>query len=146
MLNLDTTEWLDKLERMKLKELYRLCEMCHLQQSIGKEEAIPPHPHPTADPGSFLAIHVHGQSQTRKRLGQMAWSRINELQWVALGDEPVYVWDYYQDEGAPGFTILWDHWQPYFACICRLQHGSGNIWDYTDVGEPLGLFNMYDVS
>jgi hypothetical protein len=123
-LNLPLSSWYATLLNLDLREMYVLWEMCNLQQSIGKEEAIPPHPHPDADPDSFLAIHKHGQSQTRKRLQALISLYVERISVI----DAYNIWDLYKGEGSPGFMVIWDHSQPFLAMCCGIQEGEDTAW------------------
>ncbi|EPE26288.1 hypothetical protein GLAREA_02200 [Glarea lozoyensis ATCC 20868] len=123
-LNLPLDSWYTNLIALDLREVYVLWEMCNLQQSIGKEEAIPPHPHPDADPDSFLAIHKHGQSQTRKRLQALISLYVER---ISVADA-YNIWDLYKGEGSPGFMVIWDHSQPFLAMCCGIQDREETAW------------------
>lgn len=78
MMKMDAAEWQPRLDAMSLKQLYYLCEMTKLTQSIGREEVVPAPVFPNADPQSAIAINS-GQSEKRITLGEKTWEHIESI-------------------------------------------------------------------
>lgn len=118
-MKVDTTEWQPRLEAMTLKQLYHLCEMTKLTQSIGREEVVPAPPFPNADPDSAIAINS-GQSKERIALGEKTWEHIERTYQRIYHRDAEYPWIFAKDEGFLWFIVMWDHWQPSLRqIICR---------------------------
>lgn len=94
---------------MTLKQLYQLHEMSLLRQSIGREEVLPPHRFPDAEPGSLNATY-RGRSQERIAIGIMIWQRLDNVFERIYGTKAIYIEDDMY-EGAEGFIAIWDHFQ-----------------------------------
>lgn len=94
---------------MTLKQLYQLHDMSLLRQSIGREEVLPPHRFPDAEPGSLDATY-RGRSQERIALSIMIWQRLDDVFERIYGTKAIYIEDDMY-EGAEGFIAIWDQFQ-----------------------------------
>ena len=109
----DVKNWQKKLDSMRLKDLYHLCEMSKLTQSIGGgEEVIPPLNPILANvkPGSYRAINF-GRSKERETLGEMIWKHLQLTSRSIHGEDACYPWIHTKHEGYRDSIVIWDHWQ-----------------------------------
>lgn len=102
MMNLEPAQWASRLESMKLKQLYYLCEMSKLTQSIGNEEKLPA---PEARPIG------RGRSKKRNSLEAKIWDHIESIYQRTYREKSDYPWIYAKHEGSLWFVVIWDHWQ-----------------------------------
>lgn len=97
-MKLDTSEWQARLETIKLKHLYYLCELFKLPQSIGRDEVI-------TDPDPARPI-LRTRSQKRNSLGERIWQHIERTYQDVHGKGSEYPWLYAKHEGALSFIIV----------------------------------------
>ena len=119
MMRIDAVEWQSSLEAMTLKQLYHLCEMSKLTQSIGREEMVPAPQYPDAKPDSVHAIN-HGRSEERDALDRRIWEHIEHTYLRIHNQDAEYPWIHTYYEGYLWFIVMWDHWQPSLKeMVCR---------------------------
>ena len=136
MMKLDPAKWQSRFESMTLKRLYELCEMTHLQQSIGREEVIRAHPPPCSP--SYLSL-LKERSKERVALEKRIWQHIEHLYQRVHEGEPESIWGikqpeslwgtYELEEGAYGFLVIWDHWQ---GCLKQVVLGLRPVGQCTE--------------
>ena len=128
---------------MTLRQLFYLCEMCHLPQSVGRgKEEIPASVYPNTDSDSALAISVARRSAKRVALNEKIWNHIIQIHRRIHHRDPPYVWVHCKEEGFMGFICLWDHWQSsLFEIVCArrpqksspvTEHESKYLWDESE--------------
>ena len=104
------------LNQLRHRDLYSLLEMCRFPGSIGKEEIIPPHPHPDASLDSFVYIHEHSRSQSRRNIENLVWYRIRRMYRFFRTN----TWKFARDSFL-GFRLFWDQRQGVVASHCGVS-------------------------
>ncbi|KAJ5105831.1 hypothetical protein NUU61_003178 [Penicillium alfredii] len=151
MLKLDHAESQRRLESMTVKQLYHLCEMCRLPQSIGHEEVLPAE----AEGKNLENTHLveRGRPPDRDVLLERAWHCLEQT-YVRVHDEDAdEPWLEAKYEGYLWWIVIWDHWQPSLKALALCHRGMGpptrldiekELWDessdeevYMD-GEGIG--------
>ncbi|KAL8690463.1 MAG: hypothetical protein Q9218_004099, partial [Villophora microphyllina] len=95
-------EWQARINAMTLKELFLLCEISRLPDSIGRgEEVIPPPLYPGADPQSYDAIN-RGRSPERDALEKLILSHLETTYTRTHGRAMDGIWVYAMEEGFLG--------------------------------------------
>ena len=119
LMKMDPDKWQSRLESMILKQLYEVYEISHIWQSIGREEVRPYRVFAYAQPGSVSAINQQ-RSKERVDLGERIWQYIEQIFQRFYHKEADNFWVVdVPYEGAHGFLVMWDHWQPsqkFFLC------------------------------
>lgn len=118
-MKVDAAEWQSRLESMTLKQLYHLCEMSKLTQSVGREEVVPAPRHPDVPPDSVHAINS-GRSEKRVTLEKRTWEHIEHTYQRVHHREAEDPWIHTKHEGYLWFIVMWDHWQ---ACLREVVCG-----------------------
>lgn len=111
MMKLGPAQWQSRLDSMTLKRLFELHEMTKLWQSIGREEVRPAPRCPNPKP-NYVPDIDKGRSKERVALEQGIWQHIEHIYRPIHNAEPDAPWVYDLEEGAFGFVVIWDHWQP----------------------------------
>lgn len=96
---------------MTSQELYYLCEMTILTQSIGREEIVPPPMFPHEPSDSVHSIN-NGRSEKRIALEGRIWQQIQRNSWQFFEQNAQDPSIYTNHKGFLWFVVLWDHWQP----------------------------------
>lgn len=133
MMTIDAEEWQPRLDTMSLKQLYYLCEMSKLTQSIGREEIVPAPQFPNADPDLAIAINS-GRSKKRIALDERIWGHITRVYQRVYHREAEWPWIFTKEEGYLWFIVIWDHWQPSLksiVCSSRQSFEQMHLWDDT---------------
>ncbi len=111
LMRLDRSEWNSRLQAMTSQELYYLCEMTILTQSIGREEIVPPPMFPHEPSDSVHSIN-NGRSEKRIALEGRIWQQIQRNSWQFFEQNAQDPSIYTNHKGFLWFVVLWDHWQP----------------------------------
>ena len=101
-----------------LKNLYLLHEISKLRQSIGMEQVRPDPWFPGAKL-SYICNIRKKRSTKHVILRNRIWKQIKHVFQHFHDREPDPVWDGDHYEGAYGFIVMWDQWQPpreYISC------------------------------
>ena len=121
MLKLDHAESQKRLESMTVKQLYHLCEMCRLPQSIGNEEVLP-----AQAKGKDLAkirMVERGRPPHRNALRERAWHCLGQKYERIHDEDADEPWFEAKHEGYLDWIVLWDHWQPPLRALVMCQRG-----------------------
>jgi hypothetical protein len=104
LMKLDESEWDSRLEPMKLKRLYQLCEMSKLRQPVGfKEEG-------AYGDGTRFPMGFH-RSLKREALNNVIWARIISIYQEVHNQIPDHPWMMRESGGCYDSVLIWDHWQ-----------------------------------
>lgn len=127
MMNLDTAEWQSRLQLIKLKDLYYLCEMCNLGQNFGREAVL-------LNPNTVHALTGYRPVRPKlSTLGHTIWEHIDLRYQNIYNQRSDYPWIYAKHEGRDGFVIMWDHWQECLKdIVCggpRPSPGEARLWE-----------------
>lgn len=133
MMEVGSAEWQPRLEAMRLKQLYHLCEMTNLTQRIEGEDVVLEPQLPDADPDSYHAINLD-QSKKRIALGEQTWEHIERSYQRVYHMDAEWPWKYSKDDGVLWLILMWDHWQGELRkVVCRPftepSCEKGYLWD-----------------